>query len=70
MVPRIEALRREKKWSARLIASEPTEDGVDISATTVGRWLSVWASTGAGTWTLTVRTTALRARSPPTTPGT
>jgi len=40
VVARIEALRREKKWSARLIAAELTEDGVDISVVTVGRWLA------------------------------
>jgi transposase InsO family protein len=40
VVARIEALRRETKWSARLIVSELTEDGIDISTTTVGRWLT------------------------------
>ncbi|WP_225234104.1 IS481 family transposase [Klenkia terrae] len=40
VVARIEALRREKKWSARLITAELNGDGVDISAATVGRWLA------------------------------
>ena len=76
VVARIEALRREKKWSARLIASELTEDGVAISATTVGRWLVRLGINqrrhldSAGTSTPTERTTAPRARSPPATPGT
>jgi transposase InsO family protein len=39
VVARIETLRRETKWSARLIASELTEDGISISPATVGRWL-------------------------------
>jgi arginine repressor len=40
VVARIETLRREKKWAARLIASELTEDGISISPATVGRWLA------------------------------
>ena len=40
VVARIEELRRDKKWSARLIAAELVDDGVTISATTVGRWLT------------------------------
>lgn len=39
VVDRIEVLRRERKWSARLIAVELREDGVDVSTATVGRWL-------------------------------
>ena len=39
VVARMEALRRQKKWSARLIASELTEDDITISPATVGRWL-------------------------------
>jgi len=39
VVARIEALRRNKKWSARLIAAELNGDGIDISPATVGRWL-------------------------------
>jgi transposase InsO family protein len=40
VVVRIETLRREKKWSARLIAGELNEDGISISPATVGRWLT------------------------------
>lgn len=40
VIVRIEALRREKKWSARLIAEELATEGVPISPATVGRWLS------------------------------
>lgn len=40
VVERIEALRRDKKWSARLIAVELNTQGVQVSVTTVGRWLA------------------------------
>ena len=40
VVARIEALRRTRKWSARLIAAELAADGVRVSAATVGRWLA------------------------------
>jgi transposase InsO family protein len=39
VVAEIEALRREKKWSARTIWVELHSRGVKISQTTVGRWL-------------------------------
>jgi transposase InsO family protein len=39
VVAQIEALRREKKWSARAIWAELRARGVKISRTTVGRWL-------------------------------
>ncbi len=35
---RIEALRRERKWSAARIALELTSEGHQVSARTVGRW--------------------------------
>jgi len=40
VVARIEALRRERKWSARLIAAELNADSIVISPATVGRWLA------------------------------
>ena len=39
VVARIEALRRDRKWSARLIAVELATEGTTVSAATVGRWL-------------------------------
>jgi transposase len=39
LVAQIERLRRDKKWSARLIAVELSEQGHPVSAATVGRWL-------------------------------
>ena len=39
VVERIEQLRRERKLSARLIANELNDEGVQVSAATVGRWL-------------------------------
>ncbi len=39
VVARIEALRRDRKWSARLIAVELAAEGTTVSAATVGRWL-------------------------------
>ncbi|MFN8074062.1 MAG: IS481 family transposase [Kineosporiaceae bacterium] len=39
VVVRIEVLRRERKWSARLIAVELRDSGVQVSTATVGRWL-------------------------------
>jgi transposase InsO family protein len=39
LVAQIERLRRDKKWSARLIAVELTEQGHSVSPATVGRWL-------------------------------
>jgi hypothetical protein len=39
VVARIEALRRDRKWSARLIAVELAAEGITVSAATVGRWL-------------------------------
>ena len=39
LVAQIERLRRDKKWSARLIAAELTEQGHPVSPATVGRWL-------------------------------
>jgi transposase InsO family protein len=39
LVAEIARLRRERKWSARLIAIELADRGHSVSATTVGRWL-------------------------------
>lgn len=39
VVELIARLRRERKWSARLIWIELIEQGIDISQATVGRWL-------------------------------
>ena len=39
LVADIERLRREKKWSARLIAVELSDQGHRVSAATVSRWL-------------------------------
>ena len=39
IVASIERLRRTRKWSARLIASELTDQGHRVSPATVGRWL-------------------------------
>ncbi len=39
VVDRIEALRRDRKWSAARIACELAGDGVQVSTRTVGRWL-------------------------------
>jgi transposase len=39
VVARIEAMRRDRKWSARLIAVELRDTGVQVSTATVGRWL-------------------------------
>ncbi|WP_259460464.1 IS481 family transposase [Propionibacterium australiense] len=39
VIEEIERLRRERKWSARLIWIELTDTGVEISQATVGRWL-------------------------------
>jgi transposase InsO family protein len=39
VVARIEALRRERKWSARQIAIELATEGHTVSVSTVGRWL-------------------------------
>ena len=39
LVAEIERLRRDKKWSARLIAVELTDRGHRVSTATVGRWL-------------------------------
>jgi transposase InsO family protein len=39
LVVEIERLRREKKWSARLIAVELAEQGHRVSTATVSRWL-------------------------------
>ena len=39
LVAEIERLRREKKWSARLIAVELAEQGHRVSTATVSRWL-------------------------------
>ncbi|MBT2493308.1 IS481 family transposase [Streptomyces sp. ISL-96] len=40
VVERIEQLRRDNKWSARRIALELANQGVQISERTVGRWLA------------------------------
>jgi len=39
VVAKIETWRRERKWSARLIAAELAAEGTAVSAATVGRWL-------------------------------
>ena len=39
VVAQIERLRRQRKWSARLIAIELAEHGHRVSVVTVGRWL-------------------------------
>ncbi len=39
LVAEIERLRRDKKWSARLIAAELTDRGHRVCTATVGRWL-------------------------------
>ena len=39
IVAEIERLRRTRKWSARLIAVELTDQGHPVSVATVGRWL-------------------------------
>ena len=39
VVDRIEALRRDCKWSAARIAAELADEGVRVSTRTVGRWL-------------------------------
>lgn len=47
VVALIEQLRRTRKWSARLIAAELTDQGHRVSPATVGRWLVRLGLTGA-----------------------